>query len=266
MSNAVGGIVVQTVFLAVADIVYRGVNLEHASASVANLAHGALLISLLAIPLMAMSGPQITFLAVHPASLLMIAGYVFGLRMVRRTELEPMWGATRTPETRLEQPDEEESGQSTTSLWVQLALFAPVIAAAGLVLGRTAGNISAQTGLSATIVGGLLTAIVVSLPELVTTVAAVRRGALTLAVNGIVGGNAFDSLTVAFSDFAYQEGSIYGAVEQQTFMISLTMLLTGILLMGLLRREKRGIANIGFESFLIIVLYIACFALIALTG
>lgn len=46
----------------------------------------------------------------------------------------------------------------------------------------------------------------------------------------------------------------------------LIMLLTVILLMGLLRREKRGIANTGFESFLIIVLYVACFALIALAG
>ena len=34
---------------------------------------------------------------------------------------------------------------------------------------------------------------------------------------------------------------------------------------GFLRREKRGIAKIGFESFLI-NLYVACFALIALTG
>ena len=70
---------------------------------------------------------------------------------------------------------------------------------------------------------------------------------------------------IAFSDFAYREGSIYGAVEQQTFLISLTMLLTGILRMGLLRREKRGTANIAFKSFLI-NLYVTCFALIALAG
>jgi hypothetical protein len=29
----------------------------------------------------------------------------------------------------------------------------------------------------------------------------------------------------------------------------------GVLLMGLVRREKRGIANIGFESFVILVVY-----------
>ena len=35
--------------------------------------------------------------------------------------------------------------------------------------------------------------------------------------------------------------------------------------MGLLRREKRGTANIAFKSFLI-NLYVTCFALIALAG
>ncbi len=78
-----------------------------------------------------------------------------------------------------------------------------------------------------------------SLPELVTSLAAVRRGALTLAVGGIIGGNTFDTLLVAFSDLAYQEGSIYHATtNQQVYLIALTMLLNGILLLGLLRREE----------------------------
>lgn len=266
VSNAVGGIAAQTVFLAIADIVYRGVNLEHAAASVSILAQGALLISLLAIPLMAMSGPNVTFLAVHPASLFMIAGYVFGLRMIQRMQAEPMWEAYETSDTRFDVAEEENSGQSVRGLLAQFAVLIPVIAAAGWVLGQTAGNISAETGLSQTLVGGLFTGIVTSLPELVTTIAAVRRGALTLAVSGIIGGNAFDSLVIAFSDVAYRDGSIYHAVNQQVFLLSLTVLLTGILLLGLLRRERRGIADIGFESFLVITVYAGAFAFLALGG
>ena len=34
--------------------------------------------------------------------------------------------------------------------------------------------------------------------------------------------------------------------------------------MGLLRREKHGVANIGFESFLVLVLYVVSFAFLAL--
>ena len=61
VSNAVGGIAAQTAFLAVADMFYRKANLEHAAASIANLIQGTLLMSLLAIPLLASSSPQVSF-------------------------------------------------------------------------------------------------------------------------------------------------------------------------------------------------------------
>ncbi|MCA9453872.1 MAG: hypothetical protein KC584_14815, partial [Nitrospira sp.] len=114
-----------------------------------------------------------------------------------------------------------------------------------------------HTGLSETLVGGVFTTMSTSLPELITSLAAVRRGALTLAVGGIIGGNTFDTLLVAFSDFAYQDGSIYhAATNQQVYLIALTMLMNGILLLGLLRREEHGIGNIGFESFSILLVYL----------
>jgi len=95
------------------------------------------------------------------------------------------------------------------------------------------------------------------MPELVTSLAAVRRGALTLAVSGILGGNAFDTLFLGFSDIAYRDGSIYHAASsQQLFLIALSILMSSTLLVGLLRREKHGIANIGFESFAVVMLYL----------
>lgn len=271
MSNAVGGIAAQTVFLSVADVFYRRANLEHAAASAANLAQGTLLVTLLAIPLMAFAGPQTTLWGIHPATPLILGAYVFGLRVVSRTESEQMWGPMQTSETQSEEEQDSEdsstSGLSLTGLWMRFTLFALTIGVAGWVVARTGINIAEQTGLTATLVGGVLTAVVTSLPELVTSVAAVRRGALTLAVGGIIGGNAFDTIFIAFSDIAYRDGSIYHAISgQQVYLISLTVLMTGVLLLGLLRREERGIANIGFESFLVPILYVGSFALLALSG
>ena len=271
ISNAAGGIAAQTVFLAVADAVYRRANLEHAAASTANLAQGTLLISLLAIPLMAFAGPQVTVLGVHPATPLMLAAYLFGLRIISKTQEEPMWGPMETEETQNEAEQDSEDGDtaslSLSGLWLRFSVFALTIGVAGWVVARTGINIAGQTGLTATFVGGVLTAVVTSLPELVTSVAAVRRGALTLAVGGIIGGNAFDTIFVAFSDIAYRDGSIYHAITgQQVYLISLTILMTGVLLLGLLRRQERGIANIGFESFLILLLYVGSFVLLSFGG
>jgi cation:H+ antiporter len=138
-----------------------------------------------------------------------------------------------------------------------------IVAIAGYSVGTAGVSLSVQTGLSESLVGGLFTALSNSLPELVTIIAAVRQGALTLAVGGAIGGNSFDVMLLAFSDFAYRQGSIYHALAaRQVFVVALTILMTGILLLGLLRREKHGIGNIGFESVLVLLLYLGGFSLL----
>jgi cation:H+ antiporter len=152
-------------------------------------------------------------------------------------------------------------------LWLRFSLTALATALGGWLLAITAVPIARQTGLSETVVGGLLTGLAGSLPELVTALAAVRIGALTLAVGDILGGNTFDALIVAFSDFAYPGGSIFAAASrEQGFLLALAALLTSILLMGLVYREKHGVANIGLESFLVLTLYLGAFALLFVAG
>lgn len=265
ISNALGAISAQTVFLAIGDITYRKANLEHAAASAASLVQVTVLVTLLTIPLLAMVGPNVSVFGIHPASFLLIAAYVFGLRLVSQAQTTPMWGPKHTAETRLDEPEPTETsgGPELVGLWFRFVAFAAIIAFAGYVVEESGVSIANYTSISETVVGGLLTAVCTSLPELVTSVAAVRRGALTLAVSGIIGGNCFDVLFVAFSDFAYRAGSIYHAIAtSEIFTISLTILLNSILLLGLLRREPNGIANIGFESFLILVLYVGGFWLL----
>lgn len=261
ISNALGGIAAQTVFLSIADITYQKANLEHAAASATSLTQVTLLLTLLSIPLLAMAGPEVSIFGIHPASFITIAAYIFGLQLVSEAYTTPMWRPKHTAETRLDEPDLVQSDeQGLVKLWFGFIVSAIIIATAGYVVAETGVEIAKQTGVSETVVGGLLNALCTALPELVTSIAAVRRGALTLAVSGIIGGNCFDVLFVAFSDFAYRPGSIYHAIAtEQIFIIALTMLLTGILLLGLLKREKNGIGNIGFESFLILLLYLGGF-------
>jgi cation:H+ antiporter len=260
VSNAIGGIAAQTAFLVLADIAYRDANLEHAAASLENLLQGALLATLLAIPLVAMGGPEIAVWGIHPASPILILGYVFGLRLVSQARALPLWHPGTTDETRTDPP--HTAARTVTSrkyaqLWLTFALLAVVIGLAGYTVGQTGIEIVNRTGLSETIVGALFTAVATSLPELVTALAAVRQGALTLAVGNIIGGNSFDVLFLAFSDISYRAGSLYHAItSRQVFLIGISLVMTGVLLLGLLRREKSGIGNIGFESILVLLLYL----------
>ena len=258
MSNALGGIAVQTVFLAIADVVYQRANLEHAAASTANLAQSALLICLLSLLLVVPYVPEYTLLGVHPATILLFAGYAFGLRVVNDTQQLRMWAPRKTGETREETPEDDALAKPLLPLWLGFVVLAALLGLSGFVLETVASRLGEQTGLGATAVGVVLTAICTSLPELVTSVAAVRRGALQLAVGGIIGGNAFDCLFAGAADLAYRGGSIYHAIPDQTLLwMALSLLMTGVLLLGLIRREKKGLGNIGFESATIAVLYAA---------
>lgn len=266
VSNAVGGIAVQTAFLAVADLFYRKSNLEHAAPSVENLINGALLCGLLGLVLMISTGPDWHWYAIHPGTLLILGGYAFGVKLASKAHKAPAWHPEQTGDTQMDEPDEDNLRHPSQGLlWLAFAGIGVVVGAAGYVVAVTGVAIAAATGLSETLIGGLLTAIVTSLPELVTSIAAVRQGALTLAVGGIIGGNTFDVLFVAFSDIAYREGSIYHAItDQPRFVISLTVVLTSIMLLGLVRRERSGIGNIGFEGVLVLTLYLGGFLIVAL--
>lgn len=270
VSNALGGIAAQTVFLAIADMFYRKANLEHAAASAVNLMMGAFLITLLAIPLLAFTIPAIQVWSVHPASLILIVSYILGVRLLAKTHKMPMWFPVRTSDTRIEKEPVHRRSlikiklHFINPLWLKFIIYSIIVGTAGWVLSRTGLAIADKTGMSEGLVGGVFTAVSTSLPELVIAITAVRMKALTLAVGDIIGGNTFDTLFIAMSDIAYREGSIYANISRiEQFWLAITILMTGILLMGLLHRERHGIANIGWESFLVFVIYVGSLVFIA---
>jgi cation:H+ antiporter len=267
-SNAVGGIAAQTFFLAIADIAYRRANLEHAAASLTNLTQASLLITLLILPLIAVSLPTYTVFEIHPVTIAILIGYLFGLRLALRSRTMPMWGPKKTSDTRLDVPHEPKGGRRIMmALLLRFAVLAAILMLTGYVTATSGVAIADKTGMSESIIGAYFTAISTSIPELVTTIAAVRRGALTLAMGGIVGGNMFDTLFIASSDIAYRDGSLYHAVSGTPyFLTALSILMTGVLLLGMLRRERHGIANIGFESALIFVIYLGGTAILITAG
>ncbi|MFP4165011.1 MAG: hypothetical protein ACLFVE_13610 [Chitinispirillaceae bacterium] len=132
-------------------------------------------------------------------------------------------------------------------------------------LTQSGEQIVARTPLSEAFVGGVFLAITTSSAELVTSIAAIRRGALILAVGDIMGGNAFDCLFASVADIFYREGSIYAAASSRLqALLSLTIVMAAILLMGMIARERRGIARIGFEGISIIALYILGMVILSL--
>ncbi|ONK09830.1 putative calcium/sodium:proton antiporter [Streptomyces sp. MP131-18] len=264
-SNAVGGIAAQTLAVAAADATYRRVNLEHAAASLPNLLFGCLLIGLLGIALMAAFSPDVTVLGLHPASAFMIAFYWGGIRLISDRP-RPMWVAVRTLETvpDVPQPGGEAQARRTGTLWAEFLGVAAVVVVGGWVIARAAETLVASTGLSAGFVGAVLMGIVNALPETVTAIAAVRRGAVTLAIAAVIGGNCLDVLNLVIGDFAYGGGSLFHAAgPDQLFLTAAALVMTSVLLGGLLVRQERGWWRLGFDGVLLIAVYAGAVAVLA---
>ncbi|SIO53002.1 cation:H+ antiporter [Rhodovulum sp. ES.010] len=256
-SNGIGGIAAQTAFLALADLLHRRANLEHAGADLANVFQGTLLMLMLALPLVAYTLPGFSFWAVHPASVLLVVIYAGGVYAANRVRENPMWRPVRTKETREDTPDEEDDEpRSTAALFLLFLGLMGLMGLAGWTLSNVAGALTDRYDLNASVVGALLTAVITSLPELVTTLAAVRRGALQMAIGGIIGGNTFDVLFLTVSDVGYRDGSIYHAITRgDLFWLTVGMTMTAILTLGMLYRQRLGPAGIGMESVLILLVY-----------
>jgi cation:H+ antiporter len=240
-------------------VAHRRANLEHAAASVVNMIQTAILILLLAWVVLALSGPDVTIGHVHPMTPILFLTAGAGFWLVYRSRQEPMWRPRLTTATVEDKPDAEYLTAPLAKLFGAFAVYAVLIAASGALVAHSAGNLADQTLLNETVAGALLSGIATSLPELVTTVAAVRRGALTLAVSDIVGGNFFDVLFVFAADLVYRAGSLYhapGVGARELFLVGLAITLNAVLLIGLLFRQREGPANVGFETVFMIVIYI----------
>lgn len=258
IANPVGGVAIQSVWLAIADLVYRRANLEHAAASLENILQALILVALLSLPVIAFATPELTWGWVHPVTVLIPPLYAYGLMLVKRMRADPMWQPEETSDTVEDTPD-EPSGRSLRSLWMSLAALAVVIGFTGWVIGRAGLGVVAATGWPSSVTGFTLTTAISSLPELVTLIAAVRIGALTLGVANIIGGNVFDTLLIAVSDVFYVNGSIYAdAGPSSLVLLGGTALITAILAAGLLVRDRRGI---GFEGVALPAAYVGTAAL-----
>jgi len=121
---------------------------------------------------------------------------------------------------------------------------------------RSSNEIATITGLGTTFVGTTLVALITSLPELVTTVAAARLGAVDMAIGNLFGSNMFNIFVLGLSDLFFTRGPLLPAIDPIFVMVAtLGMIMTCLALIGNLARIKRRLFFIEFDALLIAVIY-----------
>ncbi len=135
-------------------------------------------------------------------------------------------------------------GVPTKTLYLKFALAAIAVIGAGIWLSFVGDEIAKTTGWDASFVGSLFLAVTTSMPELAVTVAAIRLGAIDMAVADILGANMLDMVVIIWADLFYTQGpilfqprSLVSAAHLTTAMVAIIMSL--VVIVGLRFRQKR---------------------------
>jgi cation:H+ antiporter len=139
------------------------------------------------------------------------------------------------------------------------ALNALIVIGAAVFLPYFGEHIAAYTGLSNSFFGTLFLAAATSLPELVVSLAAIRMGALDMAVGNLLGSNVFNIFILGIDDLFYKEGSLFKAISSSHLLsVFFTIIMTAVVGLGLLfRPKKKQIWRLSIDTFTILLLYLA---------
>ncbi|GAB3493274.1 sodium/calcium exchanger protein [Amycolatopsis cihanbeyliensis] len=187
----------------------------------------------------------------------MVALYLGGLK-IARVQRPPMWRPVTTSDTRADRREDHDrqSKRPLYRLWAGFLALDLLVVIGGGATARAAGTLLTTTQLNAGVIGGIFMAVVNALPETLTAIVAARRGAVTLAIAGVIGGHCLDALNLAVGDLAYGGGSLFHAAGTgQLFLTTTALLMTAVLLGGLLVRQRHGWWRMGFDGVLLMLIY-----------
>ena len=136
----------------------------------------------------------------------------------------------------------------TRTVYIRFALATVAVIGAGIWLSFIGGEIVGTYGWHASFVGSLFLAITTSVPELVVTIAALRLGAIDMAVADILGSNMFNIAIITPVDIFYRRGPVLSLVSGAHLITAVVAIVMSLLvIVGLRFRQKRK--TFGFISW-----------------
>jgi cation:H+ antiporter len=139
----------------------------------------------------------------------------------------------------------------------RFALYATLIVIAATYLPYVADQLATITGLGRTFIGSILVALSTSLPEIVVGKAALKMGAVDLAVGNVLGSNLFNLVILSIDDVFFLKGPLLSFVSPTHALTACAaMTMTAITMVALMYRSKKRILLFSFESIGVFSVYV----------
>jgi len=254
LGDLLGSSLFNLLILAILDLMHRSPQKMFSRMTAAHALSATMSVTLTVVCLLAITSRFTgTWLGVGPGPVLLVGVYLLGLRLVF---YDQRFAASQSPVATVTGIDHQSLpplGRSVLGFLVAAAVI--FIAAPRLAL--AAEGLADASGLGGTFVGTSLVALSTSLPELVTSLAAVRSGAFDLAVGNIFGSNSFNMLILLPVDYFY-EGSLLGSASlAHVTTAGCVILVTSVAISGLLYRAEKRYFLLEPDALLVIVLVLA---------
>lgn len=192
-------------------------------------------------------------------SLLIIAAYVVAIRLVQGNTVHT---AQPTPPA-----DFPEGTASLRRGIIGFLLAAGALVVVTPIMVQSANEIALITGLGTTFIGTTLVALVTSLPELVTTLAAIKIGADDMAIGNLFGSNMFNMFAIGLTDAFFTQGRFLAAIDPSFLLVGIVgLLMTCMGLIGNLAKLEKRIWFIELDALALIIVYFASLWLLYIRG
>jgi len=141
---------------------------------------------------------------------------------------------------------------------VGYSVAAAVVVGVGTWLPFVGQQIAHLMGWETTFVGTLFVAFATSVPELVVTIAALRIGALDMAIGNVLGSNLFNVAILAVDDIFYLPGPLFDHVSPIHSVSAVSaIMMSGIAIVGLLYRPTTNLfRKVGWISLFLFFVYL----------
>ena len=254
IGNVIGACVFNMLILAILDAIYRPMPVlsKALQGNILSAGFGIFLLSTVAISLFL--GNRIFPLGwVGLYSPLLVLIYLFAMRLVYFYERRQVSVFIKEMAAKLKYED-----ISVKTAILKFSVNAVFVIIAAVFLPKVGESIAESTGLGQTFVGSIFIAIVTTIPEVVVSIAAVRIGAIDLAMGNLFGSNIFNIFILAIDDLLFIKGPILSLVNQNHIVSTLfAIAMTSTAIIGLTYRAEKRTLFLAWDSIVIILLYMA---------
>jgi cation:H+ antiporter len=141
---------------------------------------------------------------------------------------------------------------------VKYSVNAVVIIGVATVLPFIGDRLAEQSGLGRSFVGTVFISLATTLPELTVSLAALRIGAVDMAIANLFGSNMFNIAIIAVDDIFYAPGPLLSAVSANHVVTGfMTVLMTGIAVVGLTYRlRSKAFLRLGWDALALVLAFV----------